>query len=142
MHIKINSDGTRVYPYSFAQLKADNSGTSYPQSPTEAAFASYGLFSVVSVPPQYDESTHRVEEAAPQLVEGDWLQSWNVIPLTEEELAQREAKRLANLDAERAYAYRTESDPLFFKAQRGEATMQEWLDKVAEIKARFNSEGA
>lgn len=34
-------------------------------------------------------------------------------------------------------AYQAESDPLFFKYQRGEATEQDWLDKVAEIKARF-----
>lgn len=39
--------------------------------------------------------------------------------------------------AARAEAYRTEADPLFFKAQRGEATMDEWLAKVAEIKARY-----
>lgn len=37
----------------------------------------------------------------------------------------------------RAEAYRNEADPLFFKAQRGEATMDEWLAKVAEIKARY-----
>jgi len=37
----------------------------------------------------------------------------------------------------RQSAYQTESDPLFFKYQRGEATEQEWLEKVAEIKARF-----
>ncbi len=37
----------------------------------------------------------------------------------------------------RAAAYRLESDPLFFKAQRGEATTDEWTAKVAEIKARF-----
>lgn len=36
----------------------------------------------------------------------------------------------------RAQAYRNEADPLFFKAQRGEITQQEWLDKVAEIKLR------
>lgn len=39
--------------------------------------------------------------------------------------------------AVRASAYRDESDPLFFKAQRGEATMDEWVAKVAEIKTRF-----
>lgn len=39
--------------------------------------------------------------------------------------------------AMRANDYREESDPLFFKSQRGEATSQEWLDKVAEIKARW-----
>lgn len=37
----------------------------------------------------------------------------------------------------RSAAYIKEADPLFFKAQRGEATMDEWLAKVAEIKARF-----
>ncbi len=37
----------------------------------------------------------------------------------------------------RAGAYRLEADPLFFKAQRGEATTDEWTAKVAEIKARF-----
>jgi len=39
--------------------------------------------------------------------------------------------------AARAEAYRAEADPLFFKAQRGEATEAEWLAKVEEIKARF-----
>lgn len=37
----------------------------------------------------------------------------------------------------RANAYRNEADPLYFKAQRGESTMEEWLAKVAEIKNRF-----
>lgn len=37
----------------------------------------------------------------------------------------------------RSLAYQKESDPLFFKAQRGEATMEEWLSKVEEIKARY-----
>jgi hypothetical protein len=37
----------------------------------------------------------------------------------------------------RQQAYIAEADPLFFKAQRGEATMEEWQAKVAEIKTRF-----
>ena len=39
--------------------------------------------------------------------------------------------------AARAAAYRAEADPLFFKAQRGEATMDEWLALVAKIKMRY-----
>ena len=35
-------------------------------------------------------------------------------------------------------AYVSEADPLFFKAQRGEATQEEWLAKIAEIKARYS----
>jgi len=37
----------------------------------------------------------------------------------------------------RGKAYVAESDPLYFKWKRGEATEQEWLDKVAEIKTRY-----
>lgn len=44
---------------------------------------------------------------------------------------------LEQQQAARAEAYKTESDPLFFKAQRGEATVEEWLALVAEIKARY-----
>ena len=41
------------------------------------------------------------------------------------------------IDQQLRAAYQAESDPLFFKYQRGEAAEQDWLDKVAEIKARF-----
>lgn len=39
--------------------------------------------------------------------------------------------------ANRQSAYVSESDPIFFMAQRGEATMEEWQAKVDEIKARY-----
>lgn len=45
-------------------------------------------------------------------------------------------------DSNRRAAYTAEADPLFFKSQRGEATVQEWQDKVAEIKARYPKEAA
>lgn len=56
------------------------------------------------------------------------------IPLTLEEITLQ--KELEN-EQLRLEAYRTESDPLFFKHQRGEVEKQVWLDKVAEIKARY-----
>lgn len=37
----------------------------------------------------------------------------------------------------RAAAYAAESDPLFFKAQRGEATMDDWRTAVASIQLSF-----
>jgi hypothetical protein len=50
------------------------------------------------------------------------------------------AKKATEAEANRKSAYIAEADPLFFKAQRGEATLQEWQDKIAEIKARFPKE--
>lgn len=70
------------------------------------------------------------------------------VPFTAEEEAARDAEEAAwaagakdrhnaDMQARRAEAYAAEADPLFFQAQRGEATVQQWQDKVAEIKARF-----
>lgn len=70
------------------------------------------------------------------------------IPFTAEEEAAWDAEEAAwaagakdrhntEMKARRELAYKSEADSLFFKAQRGEATLQEWQDKVAEIKARF-----
>lgn len=37
----------------------------------------------------------------------------------------------------RAEAYKEQADPLFFKVQRGEATKEEWLAKIEEIKSNL-----
>ena len=50
-------------------------------------------------------------------------------------VAQEQA--LASAQRNRATAYRNEADPLFFKAQRGEATIEEWQFKVAEIRSLY-----
>jgi hypothetical protein len=61
-------------------------------------------------------------------------------PTTEEIAAQAEADHQAAVEA-RAVAVRAalaeEADPMFFKWQRDEATQEDWLAKVAEVKARF-----
>jgi hypothetical protein len=54
------------------------------------------------------------------------------LPEPEPEPPTREAQ-----EAKRAAAYAQEADPLFFMAQRGKATQQQWLNKIAEIEARF-----
>lgn len=59
--------------------------------------------------------------ADPQVIEGG-----AVVVYTPEEVT---ALRLA--------AYQAESDPMFFKWQRGEGTEQAWLDKIEQIKTRY-----
>lgn len=68
------------------------------------------------------------------------LTHWGYDLSIPDETAVLEALKLvdaAKTRAMRAAAYVAEADPLFFKAQRGDATQQEWLDKIAEIKARY-----
>jgi hypothetical protein len=82
-------------------------------------------------------------------VSGDQIILWESqeAPPTDAEI-NAEVARLQALEpiriaeANRRAAYIAEADPLFFKAQRGEATVQEWQDKVAEIKARYPKEAA
>jgi len=55
------------------------------------------------------------------------------------EQVEAEAKEaeLQRVETNRRNAYQKEADPLYLKWQRGEATEQEWLDKIEEIKERF-----
>ena len=69
----------------------------------------------------------------------EWLDAKQSQPTDEE--VQAEIVRLQALQpsieakANRKAAYTAEADPIFFKFQRGEATQEEWLAKIAEIKA-------
>lgn len=58
-------------------------------------------------------------------------------PMVDAFLASKKAELNAAQKQKRAEAYRNDSDPLFFKAQRGEATIEEWQAKVSEIVARY-----
>lgn len=74
----------------------------------------------------YDGLTWLSDAPKPTQAELDAL--W---PATQTTVANQQA------DANRHNAYVAESDPLFFKAQRGEGSMADWEAKVAEIKARY-----
>ena len=73
------------------------------------------------------ETNQRIERDATNEEIAAWSLSEQQLQLAMKMAAQRE----------RHSAYLTESDPLFFGWQRGENTEQEWLDKVAEIRARY-----
>jgi hypothetical protein len=138
MYALIENNTVKQYPYGIDVLRRDNPQTSFPKDPTDGLLASWGVLPVVRVEiPTYDPKLQRVEESTPVLVDGHWTQTWNILELTSQELAQQQAEYVAQAEAQRAEAYRTESDPLFFKVQRGEATMEQWLAKVAEIKVRY-----
>ena len=76
----------------------------------------------------------------------EWLDTEQTQPtdaeITAEVARLQELEPIRIAQANRHAAYIAEADPLFFKAQRGEATMEEWQDKVAEIKARYPKEAA
>ena len=138
MYALIENGEVKQYPYGADVLRRDNPQTSFPKNPTAELLATFNVFPVKPTEqPQFDPMTQRVEEGTPVLQAGEWLQVWNVTPLSAEEIAQLQADRAEQTRQQRQAAYQQEADPLFFKWQRGEATEQEWLDKIAEIKTRF-----
>ena len=102
--------------------------------PTLAQIEEFGYLQV-NVWKPYSHATEKLVAVAPYIEYGQVF-TVQVEKKTQEELDADIASFDAADKAARAEAYRTESDPLFFKAQRGEATMEEWIAKVAEIKAR------
>lgn len=76
--------------YTLTKLFADNPNTSFRSSPTMETLAEYGVFPVEPIPvPEFDDHTQRVVEGAPKKVDGRWVQTWEVIDLTEDELNEK-----------------------------------------------------
>jgi hypothetical protein len=95
--------------------------------PTEAADA------LVELRPSEDCYFHKLRDLVwnsdqPKPTHAQMVQKMNELRVHRKHLEYR---------FNRKEAYIAEADPLFFKAQRGEATLQEWQDKVEEIKARY-----
>ena len=52
----------------------------FPHPPTYALVRS-------SPPPDHNSSTHKAEISTPVFRDGEWYQNWDIIPLTEQEIA-------------------------------------------------------
>jgi len=79
-------DGQTNWPYSLAQLRADEPSRSFSGSPSDAELAEYGCYRVQpQQQPAYDPATHRVVEVQPIEADGAWQQAWELVELTDAE---------------------------------------------------------
>ena len=88
MYVKIVNSTVEAYPYSIKQLRADNPNVSFPNNMTAQQFAEWGVYPVtIAADPSYDPLTHKLQQTAePVLVNGAWILSKTVVPLTAEEI--------------------------------------------------------
>jgi hypothetical protein len=127
-----------VYPYTMTDLKRANPDTSFPRDMTGFDASEFNCHPVQdTAPPSHDPITENLTEQTPVQIDGVWTQVWLVSAATPEEIEQRREDALATIRSQRAEAYREESDPLFFKAERGEGTKADWEAKVEEIRSRY-----
>lgn len=131
MYIKLKNGSIDKYPYSINQLKQDNKDTSFPAEMSDERLADWDVYPVVLTDAPSISYKQNLSEGTPVNENGVWKQVWNVTDKSIDEIN-------AIQESNKKQAYIEESDPLFFKWQRGEATQQEWLDKVNEIKQRWN----
>lgn len=80
------TDGGTVWPYSLGQLRIDEPTRSFSVAPSDAELAFYGVFRVqAAAAPEFDPEVERVAEIQPELVNGVWVQQWEVVELSEAE---------------------------------------------------------
>lgn len=94
--LRLTSTGS-IWPYSDAQLRADEPGTLFPPVFTAEDRAAFGVIEPqLTEPPAHDPAIERIEESHPSLVGDTWTQAWAVVPLTpDEQAAWQQASRPA-----------------------------------------------
>ena len=138
MWAKVQNGAVVAYPYGPSDLRKDNPNTSFPASMPEESWSAWDLVPVeVQGQPSHDPITQNCVRVNPTLSSGVWVETWAVSPASAQEIERRRADQLASIQYQRSQAYKEESDPIFFKVQRSEATMAEWSAKVDEIRAQF-----
>jgi hypothetical protein len=132
MYIKLTNGHPEIY--SIGQLRRDNPQVSFPKTPTNELLADYGVFPYTIDPqPSYTETQVLEDGGIVQNGEGAWVQTWTVRDMTTEEIANLNR----GIESNRRSAYQQEADPLYFMWKRGDATEEEWLAKIEEIKSRY-----
>jgi hypothetical protein len=90
MYILAPNQTVEIYPYSIGDLRRDNPNTSFPRNPSDAVLADWNVFPVVEQsPPEYNPANQNLNQLNPTLVDGEWLQTWQVTAASAEEITER-----------------------------------------------------
>ncbi len=134
LYALVEKNQIKKYPVTLRELQVLHPGVSFPMPLDAETLREFNVVEVLAVTSPEPDYRTVPSEKHPVLLNGKWTQVWELVSRPPEEVAKF-------IDEAREAAYRAESDPIYFKSQRGEATKQDWLDKIAEIKARYPKEG-
>lgn len=123
--------------YTLKKLLEDNPNTSFPTNPDDTILAEFNVYPLKSTPKPTVDHTKEVIEGDPELVVGEWHQTWVVTDSSTEKLEENIHAIKVEIQNRRKRAFEIEADPLFFKWQRGETDEQTYINKVNEIRARY-----
>lgn len=100
MYVFAPNQEVETYPYSIGLLRRDNPQTSFPSEPSLELLAEWNVFPVTATTPSFDPLTEDASEGIPQLVDGEWTQSWEITTVAPE-VAQ--ARRKGRIDYQGFY---------------------------------------
>lgn len=97
-----------------------------------------------AAPPEHDADSHKAVEIEPVEQGGEWVQQWEIVPLTESELHEREQARIAAEQAAREAARVTISRTqglvyLYDALQVTEGDVQALIDGMEDTTARYKA---
>jgi|APGre2960657404_1045060.scaffolds.fasta_scaffold01239_6 hypothetical protein len=103
MYVKIVNNQVDTYPYSIRDLRGSNMQVSFPENPNKEVLARWGVFAVrPKNPPSFDYATQECVRVNPTLQGEEWVETWEIKEITEEEKARRTEERAAQVRATRA----------------------------------------
>lgn len=99
MHLKITNGIPEKY--SIGKLRRDNPNVSFPKNPSDNLLADWNVYPyTVETKPTFDNRTQRIELGDFVNTNGSWVQTWNVVNKTAEEIAQYDAEMVTAVKAE------------------------------------------
>lgn len=100
MYVKV-TNGVPT-PYTIGQLRKDNPNVSFPRQISEQTLQSFGVFPFTRAAyPTYDKRTQKLEVGDIEQVNGKWVEQWNVVNRTQEEVSQQDAIQEAKIRSDR-----------------------------------------
>lgn len=105
MYVKIKNGAVEKFPYGWLELMQDNPNTSFPEVPVDSVFAHFGVHPVtlLEIPSGFDSVTHDISPAEPKLINGAWVQGWNITASDDGVVAQRISDLAQSARSEREY---------------------------------------
>jgi hypothetical protein len=102
MYVLAVNGSIHRYPYSIAELKRTNAGTSFPAVPSNATLAEWNVYPVTDKPaPAYNPVTQNCVQINPTLQNGVWEMAWQVTSASATEIAERVQRKEAEVRQQR-----------------------------------------
>jgi hypothetical protein len=90
------------YPVSLYDVRLKFPTTSFPSNVEDVDLSSFGVVKIEQASiPAYNSNIEKVEEGTPELKDGSWKQTWNVVKLNADELAAIEENKISSARSER-----------------------------------------